>query len=312
MKKLKTFKKQNIFFKFIIVSINYRKRIWLAFIFFLCSFLFVYPCFSQMLADPARNIQEGNFEVGLSFMREEHGYDIEFNPEFEYEPSYYNVDRQTISLYGAYGISEKLDVFLAVTYIHELISESKFRRRSFASDRRNEGNQGKGAQLGLRYGSYFGKSSFSIRIYGLLHYFSELHGPATRKIYPSELPPGVPPGAYQHGTMYRKFTITEGILGGLIAYDLKKSRFYIGIETFPIQMGKYKNYRDSDYQKVYPDEGGSVKRLGPSGRLGAQFAMGNWWLRGEYRWGGGGELETVGGDILLALVMLYDEIYFIQ
>jgi len=240
-----------------------------------------------MLTDPTHNIQKNDFKVGLGFMHEKHGYDIEFNSgltwsnEVEYEPSDYTVDRQTVSLYGAYGISEKLDVFLAATYIHKLISESKF-RSSFTSDRRNEDNQGKGAQLGLHYGNYYGKSPLSIHIYGLVNYFSELHGPATRKIYPDELPPYVPDGAYLHGTMYRKFIITEGILGFLIAYDIWKFRPYIGIETFPIQKGRYKNYRDSDYQDEYHDEGGAVKRNDRViGRLGLQFASDKWWLRGE-------------------------------
>ncbi len=252
---------------------------------YILTFIFTYflgthPCFTQMQADPARNVQKGHIEVGSSFMHEVVSYDIEFDSQVEYEPWNYSADRQMINLYGTYGISEKVDAFLGVTYIPELISESTF-ISGFASNRRNEGNKGKGAQLGLRFKHYFGKSSFSIRIYSLMNYFSESHGIATRKIYPDELPPGVPEGAYLHSTMYRKFIITEGILGCIIAYDIWKFRPYIGIETFPIQKGKYKNYQDRDYENQYIDEGGAVKREGPIARLGLQFALGGWWLRGE-------------------------------
>ena len=68
-------------------------------------------------------------------------------------------------------------------------------------------------------------------------------------------------------------TFVEAILGLLAAYDIEDIRLYGGIEVVP--------YQSSEIEKAAGDAEDIERADIAVGRLGVQYAPGNWWIRGE-------------------------------
>jgi len=211
-----------------------------------------------MIADPARNAEKGHFELG----------GIYNTPEVDYESDEYRddatVERQVVGLYGAYGLTEQLDMFLAGGYITK------------AENSEDVGDDGSGfiGQLGLR-GKILQKDAFSLRAYGLVNYIAEDYGEYyyyhrtatwTRGVGYSNI-------VEEEGMGETTATFVEAILGLLAAYDIEDIRLYGGIEVVP--------YQSSEIEKAAGDAEDIERADIAVGRLGVQYAPGNWWIRGE-------------------------------
>lgn len=214
---------------------------------------------AQMIADPARNAPMGHFEFGGIYNASE----IDYESDEYYDDA--TVERQVVGVYGAYGLTEEVDMFLAGGYIIKVENPE------------DVGDDGSGfiGQLGVR-GRILQKDAFSLRAYGLVNYISEDYGEYYYRSYTYTYSYSwgtVSMGDYEEGTGETTATFVEATLGLLAAYDIEDVRFYGGIEAVP--------YQSSEIEAATGDAEDIERADIAVGRLGVQYAPGNWWIRGE-------------------------------
>ena len=169
------------------------------------------------------------------------------------------MERQLVGIYGALGLTDAADVFLAGGYIID-------------AENSHEGSgSGSGfiGQAGFR-GLIKQQEAFSLRAYGIFNFISEDYGEYRytrfRRI-------DIYGGVYDSGVGETTATIMEVIFGIAAAYDVEDVRLYAGIEAVPFQASEIEG------AAAAPDD---LERADiATGRLGVQYAPGDWWLRGE-------------------------------
>lgn len=207
----------------------------------------VRPCQAQMLANPARNAQQGHFELSAVFSKVEVDYDTQVHSVT------YTVNRQLVGACGALGITEEVDVFAAGAYITDAENPDEIG---------GDGDTGFMGQFGLR-GKIVQKDDLSLRAYGLINYVSESYGEFEYTLTE-------PPYGRDWGDLECDFI--EGILGLVVAYDIKEFRLYGGIEIVP--------FEDDDFTNAAGKKRDIERSEIIAGRLGIQYAQDNWWVQG--------------------------------
>jgi hypothetical protein len=245
------------------------------------------PAYAQILADPARTAQKGRFE--LEVFRHESEADFESDGFINDEAQF---SHTVFGLCGAYGVAERLDVFL----LGGAISEVEYREYGWDGDLDSpfaDGGSGFIGQLGIR-GVIAEQGSFSAHGHALIsmtaedcgeYYYGHSSGAGWSALYKYH-----DQSAHHPNVGEDELTLLESTIGMWGDYEAGNFRFLMGIEMVIHQDGELDEagVRQSDVERT---DLASVK-------AGIQYAPERWWIRAELLLAGVDGL-TIGAGVSL-------------
>ena len=208
------------------------------------------PAMGQLIVNPSTRADAGKFEAGgaASFGRT------------EYDAGY--VERKCLGGYGAYGITDWIDVYGSLGF-------------TFGAEPENWSESGRGfiAAIGTR-AKVWQQDDLSALVYGQVQYLKETYGSAGDGVDVLGVDADL------------EGKITELILGALLRYDYNDAlSFYGGLELIPWSDGTVDGSTAVDIPGLPSfgfSDSDSIERDSPvTIRGGANYDFGDFWVRAE-------------------------------